>query len=112
MKRARARGGKNHLVNGIESSTRSNLPRPLVERAGLPATLHFHDLRHSAATRLLIQGVHPKVVQERLGHSSITVTLDTYSHLIPSLGVKPRICSTERRPRTEGPKSICCSHLL
>lgn len=60
--------------------------RPLLKRAGLSANLHFHDLRHSTATRLLVQGVHPKVVQDRLGHSSITVTLDTYSHAIPSLG--------------------------
>jgi integrase len=59
--------------------------RPLLKRAGLP-TIRFHDLRHSTATRLLVQGVHPKIVQDRLGHSSITVTLDTYSHAIPSLG--------------------------
>jgi integrase len=59
--------------------------RPLLKRAGLPA-IRFHDLRHSTATRLLVQGVHPKVVQDRLGHSSIKVTLDTYSHAIPSLG--------------------------
>jgi len=59
--------------------------RPLLKRAGLPP-IRFHDLRHSTATRLLVQGVHPKVVQDWLGHSSITVTLDTYSHAIPSLG--------------------------
>ncbi len=46
----------------------------------------FHGLRHTAATLLLLQGVHPKVVQERLGHSNISMTLDTYSHLIPSMG--------------------------
>jgi len=46
----------------------------------------FHALRHTAATLLLLQGVHPKVVQERLGHSTISMTLDTYSHLIPSMG--------------------------
>ena len=43
-------------------------------------------MRHTAATLLLLQGVHPKVVQERLGHATISMTLDTYSHLIPSLG--------------------------
>lgn len=53
--------------------------------AGLP-DLSFHALRHTAATLLLLQGVHPKVVQERLGHSNISMTLDTYSHLIPSMG--------------------------
>lgn len=45
----------------------------------------FHDLRHSHATHLLKIGVHPKVVSERLGHSSIGITLDTYSHVMPGL---------------------------
>jgi len=53
-------------------------------RAGLPR-IRAHDLRHTHATLLLQAGVHPKVVQERLGHSSITVTLDTYSHVIPAM---------------------------
>ena len=52
--------------------------------AGLPA-IRFHDLRHTAATLLLAQGVHPKVVSEMLGHATITLTLDTYSHLVPVL---------------------------
>ena len=56
----------------------------VLEAAGLPKT-GFHALRHTHATLLLRAGVHPKVVQERLGHSSITMTLDTYSHVIPSL---------------------------
>jgi integrase len=43
--------------------------------------IRFHDLRHSHATQLLASGVHPKIVQERLGHSSIMVTMDLYSHL-------------------------------
>ncbi|WP_027086052.1 site-specific integrase [Cohnella panacarvi] len=47
--------------------------------------IRFHDLRHTHATILLKNGVHPKVVQERLGHSSIQVTLNTYSHVIPNL---------------------------
>ena len=45
----------------------------------------FHDLRHTCATLLLTQGVHPKVVSEMLGHASISITLDTYSHVIPGL---------------------------
>ena len=53
-----------------------------LNRAGLPA-IRFHDLRHTAATLLLAQGVHPKVVSEMLGHATITLTLDTYSHLLP-----------------------------
>jgi integrase len=56
----------------------------LTEEAGLPR-IRFHDLRHTAATLMLQLGVHPKVVQERLGHSSISMTLDTYSHVLPNL---------------------------
>lgn len=56
----------------------------LLEKAGLPR-IRFHDLRHTHATLLLARGVHPKIVQERLGHSSITMTLDLYSHLVPGL---------------------------
>lgn len=67
---------------------RSNVHRysykPLLKRAGLP-TIRFHDLRHTAATLLLLDGVHPKVVQERLGHSKIGITLDTYSHVLPTM---------------------------
>jgi integrase len=47
--------------------------------------IRFHDLRHTHATLLLAAGVHPKIVQERLGHSQISLTLDTYSHVIPSM---------------------------
>jgi len=43
--------------------------------------IRFHDLRHSHATQLLLAGVHPKIAQERLGHASITTTLDLYSHV-------------------------------
>jgi integrase len=52
----------------------------LVGRADIPR-VRFHDLRHSHATQLLASGVHPKIVQERLGHSTITVTMDLYSHV-------------------------------
>jgi integrase len=47
--------------------------------------IRFHDLRHSHATHLLAAGVHPKIAQERLGHSSIAVTMDTYSHAMPNM---------------------------
>jgi integrase len=56
----------------------------LAVRAGLPA-IRLHDLRHSTASILLARGVHPKVVSELLGHATIALTLDTYSHVIPSL---------------------------
>ena len=52
--------------------------------AGLPR-VRIHDLRHTAASHLLRRGVHPKVVQELLGHSTISLTLDTYSHVAPAL---------------------------
>jgi integrase len=55
-----------------------------IEKLGLP-DIRFHDLRHTHATLLLAAGVHPKGVQERLGHSQISLTLDTYSHVGPSL---------------------------
>jgi integrase len=45
----------------------------------------FHDLRHTCATLPLIRGVHPKIVQEMLGHSTISITLDTYSHILPNM---------------------------
>jgi integrase len=52
--------------------------------AGQPA-IRFHDLRHTAASILLARGVHVKLVSEMLGHSTITLTLDTYSHVIPAM---------------------------
>lgn len=55
-----------------------------VRRSAVP-TIRFHDLRHTHASLLLAAGVHPKVVQERLGHSSITITLDLYSHVAPGM---------------------------
>jgi integrase len=52
--------------------------------AGLPR-IRFHDVRHTAATLMLAEGTHAKIVSERLGHASIAITLDTYSHVLPSL---------------------------
>jgi integrase len=57
---------------------------PLLDKAALPR-IRFHDLRHSTATLLLTLGTHPKIVQELLGHSQIFVTLDIYSHILPTL---------------------------
>jgi len=56
----------------------------LAKKCGLKAT-RFHDARHSHASLMLKQGIHPKVVQERLGHTTIAVTLDIYSHVAPGL---------------------------
>jgi integrase len=49
------------------------------------AGLRIHDLRHAHATLMLAQGVHPKVISERLGHASVNITLNTYSHVLPGL---------------------------
>jgi integrase len=57
----------------------------ILKRAELPM-IRFHDLRHTSATLLLSRGVHPKFVQELLGHATISITLDTYSHIIPTMG--------------------------
>lgn len=67
------------------SNLRQRSFAPLLKRVGLPH-MRFHDLRHTCATLLLSRGVHPKFVQELLGHATITITLDTYSHVIPSMG--------------------------
>ena len=56
----------------------------LAKRTGLEG-IRFHDARHSHASLMLKQGVHPKVVQERLGHATISTTLDLYSHVSPGL---------------------------
>lgn len=58
--------------------------RPLLKRADLPP-VRLHDLRHTCATILLMAGKHPKYVQELLGHASISITLDTYSHVIEGM---------------------------
>lgn len=62
----------------------THLFKPLPKRARLPQ-IRFHDLRHTCATLLLIKNVNPKVVSEMLGHSSIAITLDTYSHVLPNM---------------------------
>jgi integrase len=56
----------------------------LIRASGL-TRVRLHDLRHGHATHLLVANTHPKVVQERLGHANIQLTLDTYSHVLPSM---------------------------
>ena len=62
--------------------------RRLLRQAELPA-IRFHELRHTRATLLLSKNVHPKVVQETLGHATMAITLDTYSHVLPGIGDQP-----------------------
>jgi integrase len=56
----------------------------LLQQAKLPQ-IRFHDLRHTCATLLLSKNVNPKVVSEMLGHATIAITLDTYSHVLPTM---------------------------
>jgi integrase len=58
--------------------------KPLLVRAGLP-DIRFHDLRRTCATLMLVVSTNPKVVQEMLGHANVSITLDTYSHLLPNM---------------------------
>ena len=55
----------------------------IAKRTGLK--LRLHDLRHTHATLMLMSGIHPKIVSERLGHATVAFTLDTYSHVVPGL---------------------------
>ena len=59
--------------------------KAVLRRAGLPAVIRLYDLRYKCATLLLCRNVHPKYVQELLGHASIAQTLDTYSHVLPGM---------------------------
>jgi integrase len=73
--------GRGTLADGPNVTHRFH---KLLTRAGLPA-MRFHDLRHACASLLLVQGVHPRVVMETLGHSQISLTMNTYSHVLPAL---------------------------
>lgn len=59
--------------------------KPILKRAKLPQSVRLYDLRHTCATLLLAANEHPKIVSERLGHASVTLTLDTYSHVLPTM---------------------------
>ena len=93
LERRLAAGPKWHEA-GFVFTTRDGKPldggnvtrdfKRLLEKAGLPP-LRFHDLRHSCASFLLAQGVGPRVVMEILGHSQISLTMNTYAHVLPSL---------------------------
>jgi integrase len=62
--------------------------KPILLKAGMSAQFRLYDLRHTCATLLLVAGENPKVVAERLGHASVTLTLDTYSHVLPDMQKK------------------------
>ncbi|MDP9476960.1 MAG: site-specific integrase [Actinomycetota bacterium] len=92
----RLRAGDLWQDNGLVFCTQGGRPldfhnirvasfKPLLVRAGLPH-MRFHDLRHTCATLLLSRGHHPKLVQELLGHASVALTLDRYSHVLPGMG--------------------------
>lgn len=66
------------------SSFRSRVFRPLVTKANIPY-YNFHAFRHTVTTLLRSAGTHPKIVSEMLGHSSVSITLDIYSHAVPTL---------------------------
>ena len=67
------------------SNLRNRSFKRIKARAGAWEDLRFHDLRHTCATLLLSEGVNAKVVSEMLGHASITITLNTYSHVLPDM---------------------------
>ena len=75
-----------HIEDGkpLRPNTITRAWTSIGEKAGLKH-IRLHDCRHSHASLLLKQGVHPKIVSERLGHSSVQITLDTYSHVTPGL---------------------------
>jgi integrase len=74
----------NHEGNPLLPDTISHAWTKLVKRTGLKG-IRLHDARHTHASLLLKQNVHPKIVQERLGHATISTTLDLYSHVSPGL---------------------------
>ena len=79
-----ARLGKGIVISShgdpLASPWPGRTPRKVAMRG-----IKFHDLRHTHATLLMKQGTNPKVAQERLGHSNISVTFDVYSHVVPGM---------------------------
>jgi integrase len=59
--------------------------KPALKRAGIRQSIRLYDLRHTTATLLLQAGVNPKIVSERLGHSTAMLTLDVYSYVLPNM---------------------------
>lgn len=86
--------------------------KPAVVRAGLPNGTRFHDLRHTYAAFLIAEGAHPRAMMERMGHSSINVTLGTYGHMFPSIDEKlddaldRRYSAAHSDPTSQTPKQV------
>ncbi|MEW6047012.1 MAG: site-specific integrase [Bacillota bacterium] len=76
--------GEDGLPLHANSLTRRHF-KPILKKAGLPSKIRLYDLRHTCATLLLKARVHPKIVSELLGHSTVTQTLDIYSHVLPDM---------------------------
>jgi integrase len=76
-------GERGGIIN--PSNLRNRSFKPLLAKADLPS-ITFHDLRHTCASLLFQRNIHPKFVQELLGHASVAITLDTYSHMLPGMG--------------------------
>jgi integrase len=74
----------NTIGKPVDGSNLTKIFSALVASCGLPE-IRFHDLRHTAGTLMLREGIHPKIVSERLGHASVQITLDIYAHALPSL---------------------------
>lgn len=74
-------------------------------RASVGEPLRFHDLRHTHAALLIAQGVHVKVLRDRLGHASITTTLHTYGHLMTGLDEAAADALERARPLSADPQS-------
>ncbi len=87
--------------------------KPAVIAADLDPGLRFHDLRHTCASLLIAQGAHPKQIQEQLGHSTIRLTLDRYSHLLPGLTdtLQDGLDETYRRVTAPQPRPKATSDL-
>jgi integrase len=94
--KTRLRLGSSYLSENLVFATLEGTPlnlrnltqrhfKPILKRAGLSESFRLYDLRHTCASLLLGANEHPKIVSERLGHASITLTLDTYSHVLPSM---------------------------
>lgn len=94
IKQEKKLSGNMYIDNGLLICTNIGKPifpdtltktmRRKIKQTGLNP-IRFHDLRHTSASLMLMIGTHPKIVSERLGHSSVTITLDTYSHLLPNM---------------------------